>query len=1185
MLVLVKRTTQRMSKRQAGNDANQDSSTKQKIVWMDQREHVIKRPDMYIGSVDVRRSNETVIVRKDGKYACEQIEVECSMALLKFLDEAIVNCIDNQRRDASQKYIKVTILKTGEFTVSNDGSTVPIEKHEDSNAWKPTVVFSEFLSGSNFDDSESRFTGGRNGIGIKATNTWSTSFEVTILNAADKKRFHQIFKNNMSTVGDATVKSYSAKTSITTVKWMPDYVKLGMPTVLESGLDESVMRLLESRVYDICVCVRPSLGVWLNGSKIAIKNLQQYAKVLEIEGNGAHDSVTGQAGDLLFQICITARAENCESQIIGFVNGVKCSIGTHIDMIQRKAAEIILARAKTKSKKSDLTLKPQFLKNELTVVMSTLIPNPRFTSQSKEVLDTPLKHFGFAWEPSASFRSALERSPVIDRIISLAQESEKKQLAKNTKTNRTVPKIHKYDPATALFKKKHCTLILTEGDSAKSLAIAGLSVVGREEYGVFPLRGKFMNVSKFTAKRMMDNAEVSNLMAILGLEFGKIYDETSIQQLPYRRMVIFSDQDIDGSHIAGLLMNFIHTNHRSILNHWPDFIERFATPIVRLTSGPDKIGFFSIQEYQEWKRDNPNSNPKIKYYKGLGTSTSKDAKDYFKNWKNHVTTVRYTGSVCDSAIKTFFDDKASHERKQFLSESYSPDSFVDYSQDATTISEFLCNEMAHFSNSDNVRSIPSAIDGLKPVQRKTLHTFTSKNQVSEIKVAQAGAMVAEYTSYHHGETSVMEAIVGLAQDHVGTNNIAILRPEGQFGSRQNKPSEHAAPRYIFTCLDAITRKIFRSEDDAVLDYVHEDGKSVEPVYFVPVIPMALVNGQIGIGTGWSTSSPNFSPTDLIKRCMQLADVNGATTNASNLESVSPDLTPWYANFKGLIQYIESDSSFRCSGTFHCDHEASTIHVTELPIGTWTEDFLKYVREKLSSSTAKEAESSPERFVKSVNNYSTDTKVDVHLQCFSLPTWDVLDRILKLSTKLSLTNVHLFDKEYKLKHYSPSEIINEHAEVRLDMYAKRRAHLIKEATHQLLVSKNRKRFITEIISDELVVKNMNQEKLNEELESRGFDKILYGAGNSEVASYAYLLKMSIPSMTTDKVTEFEKQLLARAEDLKNAENSTPRAMWKHDLKELDAALEIYYEEKRRIAEYDAPQNSKVTGGSKRGKGRK
>ena len=1139
-----------MSKRPSEDDGNENPA-KQQIVWMDQREHVIKRPDMYIGSIDVKESLEHIICKEDGKYKLITIPVECSQALVKFIDEAIVNSIDNQRRDLSQKFIKVAILENGEITVSNDGATVPIQKQDGTGLWKPTVVFSKFLSGSNFDDTESRFTGGRNGIGIKATNTWSTYFEVTISNAEDKKKFSQKFENNMSKIGNPTIKSHSGKTSLTTIRWMPDYEKLGMPSVLEKGLDTNVRKLMESRVYDICACVRTQVGVWLNGEKIGIKNLQQYTKVFDVEGNCAYDCVT-KGDDSIFQICITAKSEDSDNITVGFVNGVKCSLGTHIDMIHRKIYDIILSKAKVKSKKQDFTLKPQFVKNEVTIVTSVLIPNPRFTSQSKEVLDTAVKNFGFNWDPSPSFRLALERSPIVDRVISIAQEAETKQLAKNTKSStRSVPKIHKYDPATDIYKSD-CSLILTEGDSAKSLAVAGLSVIGRKKFGVFPLRGKFMNVSKFTPKKILENAEVSNLMAILGLEFGKIYDETTIQRLPYRRMIIFSDQDTDGSHIAGLLINFMHTNHKSVLDKWPDFIQRFATPIVRLTSGPERIGFFSVQEYNNWKKENPNSNPSIKYYKGLGTSTSKEAKIYFSNMRDHITTVEYNGAPCDNAISTFFNEKKSNERKEFLSTQYSMNSYVDYSKESITISDFIYDEMSHFSNYDNHRSIPSAVDGLKPVQRKVLHTFKSKNQTKEIKVAQAGAMVAEYTHYLHGEASVMAAIVGLAQDHVGTNNIAILRPEGQFGSRQNKASEHAAPRYIFTCLDKITAKIYPKEDDAILDYVDEDGTVAEPKYFVPVIPMSLVNGQTGIGTGWSTYSPNFSPIEIVEKCLQLTE---------DIFKVSSDiLTPWYANFTGSISACEEDA-FLCSGVFHCNTSSKTILITELPIGTWTEDYLKYLKDKLMSNSIKEATS--DQFIKHICNNSTDTRVRIELECFFLPEESTLEKSLKMTTKLNMNNMYLFDENNKLKLYSPKQVIEEHATVRLRTYEKRRVHMIEQIKRQLLIVTNKKRFISEIINDKLVIKNMKQMELYKDLEDRGYDKM-------EAGDYGYLLKMSITSMTTDKVMDLEDELISTQKKLNDAEQSTPAGMWKRELLELQDALTTYFDEKRKIEEYDASQ---------------
>jgi len=330
----------------------------------------------------------------------------------------------------------------------------------------------------------------------------------------------------------------------------------------------------------------------------------------------------------------------------------------------------------------------------------------------------------------------------------------------------------------------------------------------------------------------------------------------------------------------------------------PDFVLRFATPIVRVSARAGRVGFFSLQEYDLWKAPHPDeAGAAVKYYKGLGTSTNRDAKEYFTQWDAHVTRVEYRGAPCDAAMRMFFDERLAAERKAFLSTRYSPLSYVDYAQDATSMHDFLHDEMAHFSHADNVRSIPSALDGLKPVQRKVLFTLFDRSQRGEVKVAQAAAMVAERTAYHHGEVSVAEAIVGLAQDHVGTNNVALLWPEGQFGSRHNKPSEHAAVRYILTRLDLSARRLFRPEDDPVLEHALDDGQRVEPRLFVPVIPMVLVNGAAGIGTGWSTNVPSFNPHDVVQHCLALAAAlrAGAPTPRARL-------TPWFAGFTGRVTH-------------------------------------------------------------------------------------------------------------------------------------------------------------------------------------------------------------------------------------------------------------------------------------------
>ena len=164
---------------------------------------------------------------------------------------------------------------------------------------------------------------------------------------------------------------------------------------------------------------------------------------------------------------------------------------------------------------------------------------------------------------------------------------------------------------------------------------------------------------------------------------------------------------------------------------------------------------------------------------------------------------------------------------------------------------------------DNIRSIPSVMDGFKPGQRKVIFCCFKRNLRQELKVVQLGGYVAEHSAYHHGEQSLAETIIGMAQNFPGSNNINLLMPKGQFGSRLAGGKDHASARYIFTHLNKVTRYLFPEQDDHSLLYKEDDGHIVEPEHYVPIIPMSLVNGAEGIGTGWSTNVPNYNPRDLI----------------------------------------------------------------------------------------------------------------------------------------------------------------------------------------------------------------------------------------------------------------------------------------------------------------------------------
>ena len=416
-----------------------------------------------------------------------------------------------------------------------------------------------------------------------------------------------------------------------------------------------------------------------------------------------------------------------------------------------------------------------------------------------------------------------------------------------SKSIRGIPKLVDANYA-GTPKSAKCCLIFCEGDSAKAGVVSGLSTEDRNYYGVYPLKGKLLNVRGEVVKKISENKEITEIKQILGLKMGRKYDtqENVDKELRYGRIIFMTDQDLDGSHIKGLGINLFQSEWPE-LTLIPGFIGFMNTPILRATKGKEIKLFYNDGEYNDWKTQDEEMAKKwtIKYYKGLGTSTSKEFKEYFKEKK--FVTFKHNGQVSNDAIDKVFNKKRADDRKDWLGD-YDSNLFLDTNKPEVEYNEFIDREMIHFSKYDNDRSIPNIMDGLKLSLRKILFSVFKRNLTKEIKVAQLSGYVSEHSGYHHGEASLNGAIVGMAQTFVGSNNINLLKPNGQFGTRLAGGKDSASERYIFTQMEKITRLIFPQDDDCILKYKDDDGLPVEPVYYAPIIPMILVNGTKGIGT-------------------------------------------------------------------------------------------------------------------------------------------------------------------------------------------------------------------------------------------------------------------------------------------------------------------------------------------------
>ena len=612
----------------------------------------------------------------------------------------------------------------------------------------------------------------------------------------------------------------------------------------------------------------------------------------------------------------------------------------------------------------------------------------------------------------------------------------------------------------------------------------------------------------------------------------------------------------DGHHIKALCINLFHCEWSSLVKI-AGFLSFMNTPILRATRGKQTLSFYHEGEYEAWKEEIGEAALKawkIKYFKGLGTSTSAEFKEYFAN-KKQVDFV-YTDAATDDKIDKVFNKKRADERKTWL-ENYDKRARLNTSNPTVTYEEFIDKELIHFSVYDCERSIPNLMDGLKISLRKILYCAFKRRMTTEVKVAQFSGYVSEHSMYHHGEASLNGAIINMSQVFTGSNNINLLEPKGQFGTRLQGGDDSASERYIFTQLNELTRAIFPEADDRILTYINDDGTMVEPEFYVPIIPFVLVNGSSGIGTGFSTSIPPYNPRDLVAHLR--ARLSGAAEPA--------ELVPYYEGFKGTVEKID-DAKYQITGCYRVISDDKIV-IDELPVGSWTMPYLTMLEDLADPNAVDKSGKKIVPVIKDMVNLSTETNVHIEI---TFPKGalaklvrgeddSALLKLLKLTTTVSTTNMHLFTAELKLKKYATvDDIISDYYEVRLDAYVRRKKYLMEIMQHELKVMTNKARYITEILEDVIDLRRKTAKQVYQMLRAREFDVILSGVEDSaevseenETAAYKYLTKMPMDSVSAENVAAILREKAELERRFAELSATTETQMW---LAELDVFEEKY-----------------------------
>jgi len=1200
-----------------------------KYQKMTDREHILKKPDTYIGTIERAETTEYVMDATPPPAAAAAESSPAASAapvlltrrnityipgLYKLFDEGMVNMRDHVVRqaqaiaDGKPDALPVTTLEVeidpvdGTIHMTNDGNGIDVAQHPEHKLWIPEMIFGHLRTSTNYDENKKeKIVGGKNGFGFKLVLIWSVWGRVETVDHIRGLKYVQEFKNNLSEIMPPVITKSKVK-PYTRVSFRPDYARFGLPS---NNLTPDMTALFLKRTYDIAAVTDKTVKVKYNGALIPVRHFQQYVDLYigakSGEGGGVKRIYENPDPRWEYVVCLTTTDEFAH---VSFVNGIYTPRGgKHVEYITnqivRKLAEVI-------KKKKKVDVKPNTIKEQLMLFLRCDIENPSFSSQTKDELGTAVANFGSSCKVSDEFIEKLAKMGVMDAACALTEVKDTKAAKKTdgakTKTIRGIPKLIDANYAGSPDKSAQCTIILCEGDSAKAGIISGLSKEDRNFIGVYPMKGKLFNVHGETTKRISENREIAEIKQILGLETGKTYTPADVAaKLRYGKVLFMTDQDLDGAHIQGLGINLFQTEWPS-LTKIPGFIGFMNTPILKARRGAQEVLFYNDGEFEAWKKQFPNevvpASWNTKYYKGLGTSTGKEFKEYFEHKK--MVSFVHTGKESDDHLDMAFNKKRADDRKEWLA-NYSREAYLDTSKPAIPYEEFVDRGLIHFSIYDNERSIPNLMDGLKISLRKILYAAFKKGGLkTEIKVAQFSGYVSEHSAYHHGEASLNAAIVGMAQNFVGSNNINLLEPNGQFGGRLQGGKDSASERYIFTQLNKLTRLIFRHEDDAVLSYINDDGQMVEPVYYAPAIPMILVNGSKGIGTGFSTDVMPHNPLHIIAYIRAMLAATPATDR--------PVIEPYFKGFKGTIRNIATSSAAissaatsgapasasATSGTA-TSHVAATsgaptsasakylikgtyeivaerkVRITELPVGTWTDDYKEFLEKLMEAPAAADKDktdkggaasaSSSSPVLKEYSDMSTDTVVDItvtfhpsyphtpkDLQAAIVDAdagTNKLEKLLGLFTTQSTTNMNLFDAHEKLRKYATIyDIVEDYYVERLALYAKRKAAMLAQLANELRLLTNRARYIQEILDDKLELRRQTKEAIFAKMVAHNYEHI---DGDTE---FKYLLKMPMDSVTDENVKNLLSDRDSKRTQHQQLADTSIEALWTRDLDELE-----------------------------------
>lgn len=1138
------------------------------------REHILEDPDMYMGKINFTTTEMFTYDLQKVKYE----NITYNQGAVKLFDEIITNAVDNITRKYGIQNVIVNITPTT-ISVYNDGLNIPIERNS-KGMFIPEMVFTRPKTSNNFikGTNKNRYTGGKNGYGAKLTVIFSKQFKIDLSDG--KQRYTQIISNNLTQISPPNISTCATNPYIC-ITYELDFEKLGM-----TKYDDGTLKVMYKRVHDM---THLPINVFLNNKQLPRLSWKQFIDSYNISTNNLTYETDGWKVGV--GICQDAKFHN-----ISFVNNIRTyGGGTHIDYILDQMVGI----SKKYISDHKLTVNGQVrtkLKNSMCLYAYSMINNPSFNGQAKDVLDTPHKQFEYkCLLPDSIVNNHIEESRVF------IEESQKKAPKPSKIKKGRLTGYDDLDDANKAGTNEgfKCTLLLCEGLSAKTMCDRGMGIIGRDYFGCYPVGGKILNTLNASDDDYYKSDKIIAIKRILGLQDGMVYNQSNINSLRYGRVVCVKDADVDGSSIMGLIINFFNNRFPSLLQI-PGFFSEFISPMIKVifndnTPRREVIPFYNEFEYKQWLLQHADSRKfVVKFIKGLAGHVKQDVDTYFKDYAGNTIRIDFSEKDAGRWIDAVFNKRHANWRKTWLAQ-VTPDTYLPRERGKSiSIIDFINKDFINFSYDDCVRSIPSGIDGLKPSYRKILFSLFKHGEKSynPIKVFQMGGQVAKEANYHHGDASMNETIIGLAQDYPTCgNNIPLLTGFGAFGTRQKNGADHGQPRYIECALSKITRKVFPQEDDQLMTRISEDNQLVEPYYYAPIVPMVLINGALGIGTGWSTNIPSFKPKDCIKYVKHLL-----TKTSTN------EISSYYNGFTGSI--IFDGSRWKYTGCIQdggISNKGKTYIVTELPIGRSINDFKKLLnyfmeydpknptmhivesrqltdnkknKKKVEEDdvvyTTRPKWSSGFEPVECYNNKSTDDIIYFEITFKNNITIEQAVSVLGLTSTISASNFVVFQRNCKItKMKTIYDIIKEWFDVRYVVYQLRIESKLHDLKYLIQLLYYKAKFVDDKIHKIIVLEDRPESDVISQLKTLQYPELSLsippfgktlgpnGISIAEVknnnVSYDYLLNMRIRELTKENHERLINEYQQKVNEFNILNNMTVEKLWLSELDELERYL--------------------------------